>query len=136
MSIPNGPNNVVMPGLVPGIHVSRARHRIDVDGRDKPGHDENFGLTFYFFAFRFLAVFFAVFFFDAFFGTFLPSARASERPIAIACLRLFTFLPERPLFNVPALRFFITRSTSDDAFLEYFRAMIFLPVFGTNLCVG
>jgi hypothetical protein len=86
----------------------------------------------YFFAFRFfeLFLFFVVVFFDAFFGTFLPSARASERPIAIACLRLFTFLPERPLFNVPVLRFFITRSTSDDAFLEYFRAMIFLPVVG------
>jgi len=28
-----------MPGLVPGIHVLRLR-REDVDGRDKPGHDE------------------------------------------------------------------------------------------------
>ena len=28
----------VMPGLVPGIHVSK-RVRLDVDGRDKPGHD-------------------------------------------------------------------------------------------------
>jgi len=28
-----------MPGLVPGIHVF-ARHIKDVDGRDKPGHDE------------------------------------------------------------------------------------------------
>src|ERR1700735_4579566 len=83
----------------------------------------------YFFAFRFFAVFFfAAFFFEAFFGTFLPSARASERPIAIACLRLVTFRPERPLFKVPALRFFITRSTSAEAFLEYFRAMIVLPV--------
>ena len=27
-----------MPGLVPGIHVLRAT-RLDVDGRDKPGHD-------------------------------------------------------------------------------------------------
>jgi hypothetical protein len=33
-----------------------------------------------FFAFRL--------FFAAFFGTFLPSALASDRPIAIACLRL------------------------------------------------
>ena len=31
-------NNVVMPGLVPGIHALRARCQ-DVDGRDKPGHD-------------------------------------------------------------------------------------------------
>jgi hypothetical protein len=28
-----------MPGLVPGIHVFAAI-REDVDGRDKPGHDE------------------------------------------------------------------------------------------------
>ena len=27
-----------MPGLVPGIHV--LVHKKDVDGRDKPGHDE------------------------------------------------------------------------------------------------
>jgi hypothetical protein len=60
--------------------------------------------------------------------TFLPSALASESPIAIACLRLVTFLPERPLFRVPALRFFITRSTSAEAFLEYFRAMALLLV--------
>jgi hypothetical protein len=74
--------------------------------------------------FDFFAVFFffAAFFFEAFFGTFLPSARASDNPIAIACFRLVTLRPERPLFKVPALRFFITRSTSADAFLEYFRA--------------
>src|ERR1700686_3484583 len=81
----------------------------------------------YFFAFRFFA---ALRFLAAFFGTFLPFARASDRPIAIACLRLLTFLPERPLFNVPALRFFITRSTSAEAFLEYFRAMMVLPAAG------
>jgi hypothetical protein len=32
---------LVMPGLVPGIHVSTGvAAREDVDGRDKPGHDE------------------------------------------------------------------------------------------------
>ena len=31
-------NPIVMPGLVPGIHVAQARWRV-VDGRDKPGHD-------------------------------------------------------------------------------------------------
>ena len=78
--------------------------------------------------FDFFAVFFFdVFrFFDAFFGTFLPFALASDSPIAIACLRLLTFLPERPLFSVPALRFFNARSTSADAFFEYLRAMAFL----------
>jgi hypothetical protein len=39
-------------------------------------------------------------------GTLPPARRASESPIAIACLRLVTFLPERPLRNVPA---FISR---------------------------
>jgi hypothetical protein len=29
-----------MPGLVPGIHVFTSNVREDVDGRDKPGHDE------------------------------------------------------------------------------------------------
>jgi hypothetical protein len=30
-----------MPGLVPGIHVFDAAKQ-DVDGRDKPGHDDKF----------------------------------------------------------------------------------------------
>jgi hypothetical protein len=29
-----------MPGLVPGIHVFARQGRKDVDGRDKPGHDD------------------------------------------------------------------------------------------------
>ena len=29
-----------MPGLVPGIHVYSVYEKDDVDGRDKPGHDE------------------------------------------------------------------------------------------------
>jgi hypothetical protein len=29
-----------MPGLVPGIHVLERNHFKDVDGRDKPGHDD------------------------------------------------------------------------------------------------
>jgi hypothetical protein len=78
----------------------------------------------YLFALRFLLFLF----FEAFFGTFLPSALASERPIAIACLRLLTLRPDRPLFRVPALRFFIARSTLADAFFEYLRAIIILPV--------
>jgi hypothetical protein len=85
--------------------------------------------TSYFLVFRFLAARF----FEAFFGTLLPTALASERPIAIACLRLVTFLPDRPLFKVPALRFFITRSTSAEAFFEYFRAMMFSRLRENNL---
>jgi hypothetical protein len=30
-----------MPGLVPGIHVLTVALQKDVDGRDKPGHDES-----------------------------------------------------------------------------------------------
>jgi hypothetical protein len=81
----------------------------------------------YRFVVRFLAFFPR---FEVFFGTFAPAALASERPIAMACLRLVTFRPERPLFKVPALRSFIARSTLADAFFEYFRAMIVLPVAG------
>jgi N-methylhydantoinase B len=33
-------SQVVMPGLVPGIHVLDTSSTKDVDGRDKPGHDE------------------------------------------------------------------------------------------------
>jgi hypothetical protein len=29
-----------MPALVAGIHVLTAVHKKDVDGRDKPGHDD------------------------------------------------------------------------------------------------
>lgn len=70
----------------------------------------------FFFAGR--PAFFAVFF-EAFFGTFLPALRASDIPIAIACFRLVTFLPLRPLRNVP--RFFsrITLAIFFDAPFEY-----------------
>jgi hypothetical protein len=60
---------------------------------------------------------------DFFFGTFFPFCRASESPIAIACLRLVTFLPLPPLFNVPRLRLRMAPSTSLEALGEYFRAI-------------
>ncbi len=43
---------------------------------------------------------------DRFFGTFLPFLRASDSPMAIACLRLLTLppLPPRPLLSVPCER--------------------------------
>src|SRR5580700_1300060 len=75
-------------------------------------------------AFRFFVLFVV---FEGFLGaTFLPSRRASESPIAIACLRLLTVRPEPPLFKVPALRFFIARSTVADAAFEYLRAIMIL----------
>jgi|SRR5215471_12937641 len=89
-----------------------------------PGNDGFIGRS-YLFDLRFLPA--LLFLLAVFFGTFCPAALASERPIAIACFRLFTFRPERPLFNVPRLRSRIARATFDDAFFEYFRAMIFSP---------
>jgi hypothetical protein len=52
-------------------------------------------------------------------GTFAPFFRASLRPIAIACLRLFTRPPD-PLFSVPFFRRRIADSTLFDADLPYF----------------
>jgi hypothetical protein len=52
-------------------------------------------------------------------GTFAPFFLASLRPIAIACLRLFTFRPE-PLFNVPFFRRRIVDFTLFEAELPYF----------------
>jgi hypothetical protein len=61
---------------------------------------------------------------DFFFGTLPPARRASDKPIAIACFLLVTFLPE-PLFRVPRLRSRIVSSTFSDAFAPYL-AMVFL----------
>ena len=44
-------------------------------------------------------------------GTFFPFRLASERPMAIACFRLFTFFPLRPLLSVPFLRLCIADFT-------------------------
>src|SRR5204862_6606900 len=50
-------------------------------------------------------------------GTLAPFFRASERPIAIACLRLVTLppFPPRPDFSVPFFRRRIALSTRFDA---------------------
>jgi hypothetical protein len=62
-----------------------------------------------------------------FFGTLLPSLRASERAIAIACVRLFTLpaLPPGPLLAVPRLKLRISLSTSWPTPGEYFRFLFF-----------
>lgn len=57
-------------------------------------------------------------------GTFAPDFRASERPIAIACLRLFTFLPDFPDLSFPCFISCIARPTLDEAFLPYFRVLV------------
>ena len=61
------------------------------------------------------------FFFDEDFlrGTFAPARLACDSPMAIACLRLFTFLPERPLLSFPFFRSCIALSTFSDAFFPY-----------------
>jgi hypothetical protein len=58
-------------------------------------------------------------------GTFAPFFRASERPIAIACLRLFT-APRRPrpALSVPDLRRRIALATLLLAALPYFRRLL------------
>jgi len=52
-----------------------------------------------------------------FFGTLAPERRASDNPIAIACLRLVTFFPDRPLLSLPRLRSRMALSTFLEAFL-------------------
>jgi hypothetical protein len=46
-----------------------------------------------------------------------PARRASDKPMAIACFRLVTFLPLRPLLSVPRFLSCIARFTLADAFL-------------------
>jgi hypothetical protein len=66
--------------------------------------------------YRFLA---APFRLDDLRGTFAPFFLASLRPIAIACFRLVTFLPD-PLLSVPFFRRCIVDFTFFDADLPYF----------------
>jgi hypothetical protein len=63
---------------------------------------------------------------DFFGGTFAPFLRALDRPIAIACFLLLTFLPEPPLFSFPFLRSRIALPTSSDDFLLYFAIVALL----------
>jgi len=57
-------------------------------------------------------------------GTFAPFWRASDRPIAIACLRLLTLLPLFPLRSVPSFRLCIASRTKDCAFFPYLATAI------------
>src|SRR5882757_2895537 len=60
-------------------------------------------------------------------GTLAPAWRASESPIAMACLRLLTLRPERPLRSVPLLRSCIARETFFAALRPYFLAAMETP---------
>src|ERR1700710_709201 len=66
----------------------------------------------------------------AFFGTFLPFLRASESPMAMACLRLLAAppLPPLPRFSVPFFLRCIARLTSLPALLGYFLAILLSPL--------
>jgi hypothetical protein len=68
------------------------------------------------------------FFDDDFFagGTLPPSRRASDNPMAMACLRLFTFFPLDPDSSVPRFLSCIAFSTFSDAFSPY---LAMLPPF-------
>jgi hypothetical protein len=61
-------------------------------------------------------------------GTFFPAARASESPMAMACLRLFTFFLERPDRNVPVFRSCITFLTVEPTLRPYLRAFFLLAM--------
>src|SRR5262249_28089930 len=59
-------------------------------------------------------------FFDPlFFGTLPPARRASDKPIAMACLRLVTFFPDFSLRRFPSLRSFLALWTFFSAFAPY-----------------
>jgi hypothetical protein len=62
---------------------------------------------------------------DDFLGTFAPSSRASERPMAMACFLDVTFLP-LPLFSSPRFLSCMARSTFSPARFEYFAIMLIL----------
>lgn len=62
-------------------------------------------------------------------GISSPSARASLSPIAMACLRLVTFFPDRPDVSFPPLNSSMTFLTFCPAFLLYLRVVFFFAVF-------
>jgi hypothetical protein len=59
-------------------------------------------------------------------GTLPPARRASDRPIAIACFRLLTGFPDRPLFSVPRFLSCIAFSTFSEASSPYFAIIVLL----------
>jgi hypothetical protein len=71
---------------------------------------------------------------DFFGGTFFPARRASESPMAIACLRLWTFRPVLPDRSVPCLRSLIALPTLREAPLPYFRPLLLRVAMETSNC--
>jgi hypothetical protein len=66
-------------------------------------------------------------------GTFPPSRRASDKPIAIACFRLVTFFFDLPERSLPCFISSIDRRTFCEAFAPYRREP---PVFLAAICLS
>lgn len=82
---------------------------------------------------RFLPVFLPVFFADLrapLFGTFAPFFLASDRPMAMACFRLVTFLPLLPLLSVPDFFLRMALFTFLPAPFEYFAIVVLVQCYG------
>jgi hypothetical protein len=65
----------------------------------------------------------------AFFGTLAPFSLASDKPIAIACLREVTFFPLRPLLSSPFFISCMALSTFLPAPFEYLAILIVFGVY-------
>src|SRR6187401_1091801 len=86
----------------------------------------------------FLPVFRAVFFADLlapFLGTFAPFFLASDKPMAIACLRLVTFLPLLPVLSVPDFFLRMALFTFLPAPFEYFAIVVLIEQYGSKIFV-
>ncbi len=69
-------------------------------------------------------------------GTWPSERRASESPIAIACLRLFTFFRDLPDLSLPRFISCIARPTFCEALRPYFRPPCFVGIQITFLFVA
>ena len=58
-----------------------------------------------------------------FLGTLAPERRASDSPMAMACLRLLTLAPDRPLFSLPRFISCTAFFTLRPLVFPYLRAM-------------
>ena len=75
--------------------------------------------------FFFETLFLAIFFFRGA-GTLAPFSLASDNPMAMACLRLITFLPLLPLRKVP---FFLRRMALSTVFCDFIEYLAITVLF-------
>lgn len=69
---------------------------------------------------------------ELFAGTLAPRFRASDNPIAIACSRLFTFLPLLPDLSVPRLNSCMASSIFFSAIFPYFLGILLNGILSAN----